>query len=230
MKEKKTGKKNKWLIPLLAAVLVVAALVVLIIVVGNHTSGEIKVTNEVIAVDGIQVLKAEPYSGAYWEDGSDEQVENVMAVTVKNIGDTAVQLANLVVRDQDGNEYRFQCTSLWPDQTIIMLEQNRAACDGVKEIVAAELEQVAYFTDEPTLCEDVLAISCVDHAITVKNVSGDTFQGGRVFYKNESNSIQLGGITYMVTVPALEKDEEITIPAGHYTVDGSRVLFVTYAQ
>lgn len=230
MKEKKTGKKSKWLIPLMTAVLVVAAVFVLIITVGNNASGEIKVTNEVITVDGIQVLKAEPYSGAYWEDGSDEQVENVMAVTVKNTGDTAVQLANLVVRDQNGNDYRFQCTSLWPDQTMIVLEQNRVTCNGVKEIAAAELEQVAYFAEEPTLCEDVLAISCVDHAITVKNVSGDTFQGGRVFYKNEVNGISLGGITYMVTVPALEKDEEITIPAGHYTVDGSHVLFVTYAQ
>ena len=230
MKEKKTRAKPKWLMLVIAVAIIVVAAIVLVTTVGDKTPNEIKVTNEVITVDGIQVLKAEPYSGAYWEDGSDQQVENVMAVTVKNTGDTAIQLANLVVRDQAGNAYSFQCTSLWPNQTMIALEQNRAACNGVKEIVAAELEQVAYFAEEPTMCEDMLAVSCVDHAITVRNVSGDVFQGGRVFYKNEVNGISLGGITYMVAVPALEKDEEITIPAGHYTVDGSRVLFVTYAK
>ena len=230
MNEKKTHTKSKWLIPLIATVVIVATAIVLVTTVGNKTPDEIKVTNEVIVINDIQVLKAEPYSGAYWEDGSDEQVENVMAVTVKNTGDTAIQLANLVVRDQDGNDYLFKCTSLWPDRTMIVLEQNRAICNGVKEIVAAELEQVVYFEEAPTMYEDVLAITCADHAITVKNVSGDSVQGGRVFYKNESNGIQLGGITYMVTVPALEKDEEITIPAGHYTENGSSVLFATYAK
>ena len=77
--------------------------------------------------------------------------------------------------------------------------------------------------------EDVLELSCADQAVTVKNVSGKDFPGGRVFYKNVSGDLLIGGITYMVTVPPLAEDQEVTLPAGHYTESGSRLMFVTYA-
>lgn len=230
MNENKTQAKSKWWIALVVVAVIVLAVLGISKLCGDKEVKHIEVASEVAGVDGVRVLDVMPYSGAYWEDGSNAQVKDVMSVVVTNTGRQVIQLATLVMRDQDGNTYSFQFTSLWPGENMVVLEQNRAVCKEAKKIIATELNEVARFDEEPTMCEDVLAVTCADQAITVKNVSGEAFPGGRVFYKNQVDGMLLGGITYMVTVPALEKDEEISIHAGHYSLDGSRVLFVTYAK
>ena len=64
----------------------------------------------------------------------------------------------------------------------------------------------------------------------MKNVSGRALGGGRVFYKSISGGGLVGGITYMVTLPALAAGQEVTLPAGHFSLSGSRLMFTTYAE
>ena len=227
MKKKTIDKK-----PLYAAVgLILAAVVILLILLGGGSGKKSEPDPDWISLgEELYLVKVDRYSGMYLEDGSDTIVQDIMAITVVNNGEEAVQLGNVEVRSAQGQVYSFEFTTLFPGEQMVVLERNRAAYDPALEVAYAGVTMVARFQQAPELHEDVLEVSCADQAITVKNVSGETFNGGRVFYKNVSGDLLIGGITYMATVPALTEDEEVTLFAGHYTVDGSRLMFVTYAE
>lgn len=231
--EKKKRRAWPWII---AACLVIAAVVAVVYLTGDDSDPEDPGDTQVPAAEqvqnlghGLYLLSVDPYSGPYVEDGSDEPVENVMAITVENQGDEPIQLSTVTLTAADGAEYSFTLTALPAGARVTVLEENRAAYKDGLEISGAVLSNVAGFNEPLSLHEELLSITASNQTLTIKNVSGQAFPGGRVCYKNVSNDGYLGGITYTVTIPAMAADEEVTLYAGHYTTGGSELLFVTYA-
>ena len=187
-------------------------------------------TNTQNMSNSLQLVQTGRYSGMFVEDGSDELVQDILAITVENTGEKTVQLASLTLTAKSGEIYEFELTTLPPGEKLAVLEKNRAPYDSSMEIASVQSGDVIVFDEEPTLCEDVLEFSCADRSVTVKNISDKDISGGRVFYKSVSGNTLVGGITYMLTIPALRAGQETTLSAGHYLDGASRLIFATYAN
>lgn len=227
--EKKPRKVWPWILAVCAVIAIVAAAVCLH---GSGTRGgsEAEISDEIREIgQGLQLVSAGAYSGPYVEDGSDEEVKDILSITVKNAGTEPIQLATVTLTTATGETYSFTLTALPAGEQAMLLESSRAAYAEGLEIADTAVSGVALFNEPLSLHEELLEISAADQALTVKNVSGNSFAGGRIFYKTVSGDSYLGGITYMATVPAMEIDEEVTLYAGHYTSGSSRLMFVTYA-
>lgn len=178
---------------------------------------------------GVYVTALEGVSGLYVEDGTDEMVENVMRITLENSGTETIQLMDVVLTARTGAEYIFRVTTLLPGAVMTVQEQNRAAYDPAVDVVAARTENVALFDEPLSMHEDILAITASDYSITVENVSGADFPGGRVFYKTVADGVYQGGITYMITIPELAPGESIQRDSQHFLQSRSELVFVTHA-
>ncbi len=181
------------------------------------------------AGEGVHVIEAGRYSGMFLEDGSDETVSGILMLKLENSGAEDIQYGVLTLRDAEGAEYTFEFSTLLAGECMTVLEKNRSACSEGFEAASAHMQTIARFAAEPSLLSDVLSFSTSDHSITVKNISGEAFGGGRVYYKNASDSILIGGITYTVSIPALNAGEEVNLLAGHWLEGSSRLMFATDA-
>lgn len=176
---------------------------------------------------GLEITAVGAYTGAYVEDGSNEVVSGVMMLTVHNGGEDAIQYGEIYL-ETDAGEAKFSLTTLLPGDTAVLLEQNRMAHEN-GTISSARTENVALFAEKPSLCEDKIEIGVLDGAINVKNISGEAIDGDVViYYKNYSEGLYYGGITYRVRLEGGMEAEEIRqLMTEHFSAEGSRVVFVT---
>ena len=194
----------------------------------NKTEDENTVQNEAPAVlpGNLKVCEIGKYIGSYVEDGSDDFVDNVMMIVLENQGDEYIQLANIKINDQ----YVFGVTTLFPGEKVMVLEKNRSAYVENMEITSVEVFDVALFQESPTMCEETLKIEVKDGMMSVENISGKDFPGGKVFFKTVLDDRYLGGITYFSSIPKLEKGQAVKLSAGHFQEGRSKLLFVTHAE
>ena len=177
---------------------------------------------------GLVITGVGPYSGAYVEDGSDEQVSDVLMIRVYNYGTEPIQYAeiSLAAGDKTAN---FTLTTLPVGETMAVLESGRMAFDENVEYAQAEVRNVAEFQTPMSLCGDKIQIQSLDGAMNIINVSGQDITGEVfIYYKNISDGMLFGGITYRVRIAEGMAAEEIRqIVSSHYSDTGSRVMFVT---
>ena len=173
---------------------------------------------------GLVLTGVSPYSGVYVEDGTDDQVTDVLMIEVYNYGTEAVQYAEISLGDAE-----FVLTTLPVGETMFVLEKNRAAFDDDADYSQAEARNVAFFQNPMSLCSDKIKLQELDGAMNIMNISGQDIQGEIfVYYKNVSDDALLGGITYRIRIEGgMQADEVRQILANHFTTGGSRVMFVT---
>lgn len=181
------------------------------------------------AGSGLKVVSVGKYAGYYVEDGSDETVSDVCAITVENTSDKTVQYANLAVIIA-GQTYEFDVTTLPAGARAQLLELNRKAAPETTSGLSAVTVMYGAFDEEPSLNSDVLEITGEDTAITVKNISDKDLGQIYVYYKVAYDNLYIGGITYRVGISSLAAGQSVTCYAGHYTVDYASIMFTTYEQ
>lgn len=170
------------------------------------------------------------YAGAFVEDGSDDIVSDVMAITVRNDGEKTVQYAQITLT-LDGTDYAFEVSTLPAGASAQLLELGRQTMPDSTDGLTGQVTLCALFDAEPSLCGDMFRIETQDTAITVTNISGSDIAGPiYVYYKIAYDTLYMGGITYRVTVNGLKADESATCYAGHFAQAYSKLMFVNYAQ
>ena len=178
--------------------------------------------------NGLVMTDVAPYSGPYVEDGSDEQVSDVLMIEVYNYGTAPIQYAeiSLAAGDQTAN---FTMSTLPVGDSMMVLESGRMAFDEDIEYTQAEIRNVAVFNQPMSLCQDKIQIQSLDGALNLVNISGQDLSGDVfIYYKNVNDGILCGGITYRVRIAdGMKADEVRQIMANHYSASGSRVMFVT---
>lgn len=180
------------------------------------------------AYKGLQVVKVGSYTGLYVEDGSNDVLSRLLMIVVENTGTKTVQYAEIELSDGEKTAH-FSLTTLPPGESVVLLEKDRMLYADGKDLSEVTISNVAIFQQEPTLCEDLLAIQALDGALNVTNISGKDIEGDIViYYKNAASDLLYGGITYRVTIKGgLAKDAIQQITASHFTTKGSRVMWVT---
>ena len=230
--EKKSSKKNDRRIPagIVAAAIVLAAVAVIIAAVVLQ-GREKKDKNENSLGNGIYIEASEPYTGTFWEDGSDSEVEDVWSLKVVNSSDKDIQY--LRIHAATGNaEGDFEITTLSAGGEIIVLENSAAAYPQDADNARYESVNLAFFQEELSILPDSLTLYGQDNWIKAENISGENIDKDiYVYYKNIKDGVLQGGITYRAVfpggIPAGESAEQEVV---HYMKDTSQVMYVTYEQ
>ena len=224
-------KKNKMILLIAAAAAVLVA-VICIFLPGNGggNDGENLLSEKMLLGEGIELQALSGYQGPYVEDGTDDIVSDVLAITVRNDGDKTVQYAHIILT-QGETAYEFDVTTLPVGASAQLLELSRQPMPDSTDGMTAQVTACAVFDTEPTMCEDVFQIETQDTAITITNNSGSDITGQiYVYYKIAYGDLYMGGITYRVGTAGLKAGESATCYAGHFSTDYSKLMFVTYVQ
>ena len=224
-------KKNKMILLIAAAAAVLVA-VICIFLPGNGggDDGENLLSEKMLLGEGIELQALSGYQGPYVEDGTDDIVSDVLAITVRNDGDKTVQYAHIILT-QGETAYEFDVTTLPVGASAQLLELSRQPMPDNTDGMTAQVTACAVFDTEPTMCEDVFQIETQDTAITITNNSGSDITGQiYVYYKIAYGDLYMGGITYRVGAAGLKAGESTTCYAGHFSTDYSKLMFVTYVQ
>ena len=179
----------------------------------------------------LYIKKIGSYTGAFIEDGSDVQVQEVCMIILTNKSDKDLQYANinLTIGSKEGN---FKVTTLTAGASALVLETKGIPYTKDIDYSSVVLDTAVFFSDELSLCEDTLEITALDRMLNVKNLSSkDINEDIFIYYKTIDNGIYMGGITYRVRVSGGLKAGEIKqVAASHYNKIKSSILFVTYGQ
>ena len=228
--------KRKLIIIIAVAVLIAALAIVLIMKEDKPEEVNPKeIAVESIEVDastgGISVVSIDSIAGMYVEDGTDEVLSDILAVTFRNDTDVTLQYANLILTVGD-EDYTFELTTVPADATVRVMEADRKTLSSTKGDVTLSQENIAWFLEEPTLGENDLKITPTNGAIIVENISGKTIAAPiYVYYKNYVDGVYVGGITYRSgTKEELKPGAEVALSAGHFDTEASQIMFVTYAK
>ena len=251
----KKSRKRLWLILLAAVVLFLAVVTAVVFLTGEEQPGDpvqpdapvqtgqsILETEEptvpaeteaeeeyLLSVDSaIKILEIGSYTGPYMEDASDDAVENILQVTLKNMGTEPLQYSKFRLLSDSGEDALFELTTLMPGETMMVLEVNRKTFREDVEYTSVKSENLAYFQYEPSLHEDTLQIQPMDGGFNIRNVSDEDITGKIVIYfKSYSDGRYVGGITYSGTIQHGMKAGEIRqIMSENFTADGTRVVFI----
>ena len=237
----KNKRKNGFLMYLLLGLTLLAA--VLVVAVRVHHGNEVK-QPEMPGVstpapadalsfeleNGLEITSVGRYAGSFVEDGSDDIVSDVCAITVKNNAAATVQYAHITLTGGE-TSYEFDLSTLPSGASAQLLELSRQPLPESTDGLTASLTSFAPFDAEPSLCEDVISIDTQDTAITITNVSGSDITGQiYVYYKSAYGDLYIGGITYRTGVSGLAAGESTTLYASHYSTAYSKIMFVTYVQ
>ena len=177
---------------------------------------------------GLQILEIGSYSGAFVEDGTRDEVSDVLMIVVENASDEWIQYAEITLVGE-GVEANFTLSTLYPGDRVVLLEQNRMPSSD--EFTSAYAESVAVFAETPSAQSDKVQIQLLDGGLNIINVSGEDIDGEIVIYfKNYVDGAYLGGITYLGRIEGGLKTGEIRqVMSTNVTATETVVVFVTIA-
>lgn len=181
--------------------------------------------------NGIYIVSSEPYTGPFWEDGSDAAVEDIWSLKIVNSSDEDIEYLKIhaATAEAEGN---FEVTVLPAGGELIVLESSAAAYPQDAEDARYDAENLAFFQEERSILPEQLTLYGQDNWIKAENISGEDIAGDIcVYYKNLEDGIFQGGITYRAVFPggmaAGEAEEQEVL---HYMKDTSQIMYVTYDQ
>lgn len=219
-------KKTKIIITVIAVSCIIAGGIAYFI--GSSSEIPTMTSEDMDFANDVVINEISSYSGPYFEDGSNEKVSKVMQITVTNTGVHDYQLAFIRIKDADGKEYTFKITSLMHGEKMVVLEENRASYNSMIKLESISAENVAVFGDDLSIHSDKFLFMSNDDVLTIGNDTDTALNNICVYYKNYSNEIAQGGITYRISIPVLAAGESAEISTGHFDSDSSRIIFVTY--
>lgn len=178
----------------------------------------------------VTVEKVGRYAGVFVEDGSDEIVSDVFAITVVNNSEKMLQYAQVMITCGE-ESYIFDMSTIPAGARAQVLEKERKKLPESLAGAQTVLNTITEFQEEPSLYGDVFELSPEAYSIEIKNISESNISGDiYVYYKTKVGGLFMGGITYRAKVTDLSAGEEKNAYASHFYGDDSEILFVTYAK
>lgn len=178
---------------------------------------------------GLYIEETGQYIGLYMEDGTDEEIMDVLMIVLKNENELPLQYAHIELEYPDFTA-EFDATNIPSGETVVLLEKNRHVYPDEK-FLNATLENVVFFSEQMNLHEDKVKITGTDGAINVENLTDETLGEIYIYYKNASSDLLYGGITYRGKVEAgLAPGKTYTVMARHYKPNICRVVDVQFLE
>lgn len=176
---------------------------------------------QTVSQRGLEILAVGSYSGSFFEDGSDEAVENVSAIVIRNAGAQTAEYGEINV-----GAFYFEFTGLPKDAVMLVLEHDRGTYSGMSDA------QVAARVDAEDVREDydeAFEVYLGDGVINIRNRSGADFsQDVFVYYKNVQDGVLMGGITYRARFGGVADGAIAQSIQSHATAEHTAVIYMTY--
>lgn len=189
--------------------------------------------SQILLRDALLVQEIGSHTGPYWEDGSDEQVSDILMMTVTNVTEEPIQYAQITM-DLPEAAATFTVTALPAGGTAVLLENSRMTYDKSIDYdsMTVECQNLAGFDKPLSLQEKKLKLQILDGALNITNISGEDIPGPIILcYKNVENGIYQGGIGYRIRLDeGLKTDEIRQIMATHIHQPGTEMVFVQIGQ
>ena len=178
---------------------------------------------------GIVIESVSEYTGEFLEDGSDQNVKNVWALTVKNTSEQDVQYLKILAAGEDETA-EFEITVLPAGSTVRVLESNQKEFSENAEKTDYKVENLAYFNEERSLYTEKFKTSTAENWIRIENISEeDVTNDIYVYYKSMEDDMFLGGITYRTKFSGgLKAGETKEVETKHYDLEKSQIMYITY--
>ncbi len=236
MSEDKLIKKKWPWITAFALILVLAVAAVAVFVIKpwepDKPEPELKPDDNIFAgltmessSEDLYCLEFTSYSGIYYEDGSNEEVENVAAILVENRSEDFLEKATITY-DASGKTATFVVTALPSGKKCWVLEQSRMEMTGGIEFEF--LDCVSGFRKDSSLNEELLGVTCEGDVVTVANKGEEPLYSVCVYYKNtHDDGNYLGGITYLISIEEIKGGESQEKRAGHFN-ESSEIVRTSY--
>lgn len=258
MKNEKNEKKRKrdhfilCGVAVLSVALIAAAIVWCVLRVGQSgtepTQSKVSVTSEPLPFDipgftridevasqpiggQLQVTAVGRFTGAYVEDGTDEEVTDVLALIVENTGESWIEYAELTM-DCGGETARFVLSALPSGSSALVMEANRMTYAAGTVYRLSEEAKMAALTSAVMDFSEDFVLYPDDGVINVENISGmDHTESVSVYYKNYRYGLYFGGICYRARFESgIAAGELAQSVQEHYSNADSVIMYMSYEK
>lgn len=191
---------------------------------GTSSESTAVVDSARLSEEALELVAWGGYSGNYVEDGSDELVSNVAAILVKNLSGDMLQVAQIQFQVNETEMAWFQIANLPAGESALALELNRRQFSSGDDYSYGKT--ASSFLGEPSVQSDRVKLDTgTAGQLTLENISSETLAKVYVYYKYvQQDGTYLGGITYRVPFENVEPGGSVTVTAGHFDPENSRVL------
>lgn len=177
---------------------------------------------------GYKFSRLSSYTGEYVEDGKNENVKNIAAITIKNTTETDCGYAEVSVVTEV-ETYNFTFTTLKSGESVTVLEKNKSSYTEKSRIKTISIDRITDFRKKPQMYKDIFELTVMDGIMNIKNISDKDIDGAiYVYYKNTRDGRLFGGITYRVPFDSLKAGELKQMPSKHLSKENSVMEFITY--
>lgn len=166
----------------------------------------------------------------YPEDGSFEKKENVFALNIKNESDKAIQFLRIKVKT-DLKEMFFEITTLPVNMSVNVFEKSGQTLEEGEKILEISGENRVDFEKSIGLMRETFELDVHDKIINVRNISKNDIDSDIYLYykKKDKDGSFFGGITFRSKIDGLKSGELKQIPASHFALTDSEVIYLDYA-
>ena len=183
--------------------------------------------------NGFSIINIGRYTGEFTEDGSDEVIINALALLVENTGDDMLEFLEILLEDEDGNEYTFNISTLPAGRQCLVMEYDQTIYDGGLALSVKEIIPVR--RDESDMMAGSISFS-VEYGddgaaeFTLSNVSDKDYDEIYVCYKTVRDGTYIGGVTYRTSFEDVAAGGSVTESMYHFYEGGSDILIIEEAE
>lgn len=230
MQKKENSKKKYVIISTVLIVLIVTCVLTLVKCTDFFNKDEEKTDSYINLGEGIKISSIGSYNGMFVEDGSNEKLEDILSIVVVNTNENDLQYAEIYLKYENYTA-EFTVSNLPSGESAMLFEKKRAKSREEKPDIYL-MENSVFFQTKMDAKNDIIEISGVNGVANIKNISDKDIVGEIVIdYKNYSNNMFYGGITYRITVSGGLKAGEIKqTNAGHFSPSNSRIMSVNIIE
>ena len=187
---------------------------------GSSISFPYKVPDSKLVID-----KISSYDGVFIEDGSDEAVEGITTILLKNTGKKHLEYVELTM-NRGEEVLTFQASSIPAGATVAVQEAARAAyVEGQYQNCYATTAAIDKFEKSK---DQVKVEELEDGSLRVTNLTKKDIPCVRLFYKlyMKDEKIYIGGITYTAKITNLAAGESQDVTPSHYSKGNSKIMMI----
>lgn len=180
---------------------------------------------------GIEVVSIGKYTGVYTETDSNEEVEEVLAIVVKNTTDQVVSYSTFDVTVYDDITCSFSPTNIPAYQSALVL--TNSVSDGELTVPYSSVtkfacvDSLAVMSDSLPLLEDTVGVDYKDGSFIITNLTNENLGDVYIRYKKcGDGNAYLGGKTYSTYVSNVEPFETYTIADSNFDEATSVIIAV----
>lgn len=178
----------------------------------------------------VVVEEASVRTSEYPEDGSFEEKKDVVTLKVRNESDKAIQFLRIKVTT-DKKEMIFEITTLPVNMVVNVFEKSGQTLSKDEKILDISGENRVDFEKSVGLQRETFELDVHDKIINVRNISQNDIDTDIYLYykKKDKDGSYFGGITFRSKIDGLKAGELKQIPASHFALTDSEVIFLDYA-